>query len=412
MYRYRIGFKFLSSNGGDFTIIDRKDGYYFLNCKNCGDSNIWSEEGLKVRSGSVEKKSVLCLCSSKLPELSESQATKLFTEKCKNFNLKFLGWKTTFSGLSRTKAKILYPDGGIKETTYSNLRGKDYTPKSKRPSLSVAKTESDEKLKTIIEKIHPTYTFLGRDTKNTRYANVMCSICSYDTYVDNKLCGGVFTSFIGSLKGTPKQKPSKPCRCNPRPNWTRPQREFTIKDALRDCKGLWIGWIDEDSKLSYTSKFNWVCKRGHPSQTSVDNFLRGKRCKSCRDENTKMKGRFNGYDPTRTQDADLLYVLSFREDYSKCGRSFILEDRFKQSRGIIKMSGYPCEDIEVVSVYTGTHQQVYDTEQWLLKETKDRGLYYNSGWTTESRTVDAIPLLIKLVEEHSDLIEVDYVEGM
>ena len=76
------------------------------------------------------------------------------------------------------------------------------------------------------------------------------------------------------------------------------------------------------------------------------------------------------------------------------------------------MSGYPREDIEVVAVYTGTHQQVYDTEQWLLKETKDRGFYYNSGWTTESRTVDAISLLIKLVEEHSDLTKVDYVEGM
>ncbi|AUR91501.1 hypothetical protein NVP1161O_059 [Vibrio phage 1.161.O._10N.261.48.C5] len=213
--------------------------------------------------------------------------------------------------------------------------------------------------------------------------------------------------FINRKSGDPSELASKISRSNRLPDEEHIESFKSHGKYHRDCKFRRSERLSSQGYKIYWDMYCPVCKGWFTSK--ISHLKEGNVGCDCY---TPDSPRFNGFDSSKAEEVDLLYILSFKGAYSKCGRAFNLNNRFKQSRGIIKMSGYPREDIEVAAVYTGTHQQVWDTEQWLLKETKDRGFYYNSGWTTESRTMDAIPLLIKLVEEHSDLTKVDYVEGM
>lgn len=260
-----------------------------------------------------------------------------------------------------------------------------------------------------MSEIHPQYTFLRRHEEKPRHFVVSCNICSYDKFVQAGLCSGEFSSFSGSLKGTPSSSPSKCCRCSDNFGWTKEQREFQIKERLEELGGEWVGWKENIITPTYKEKFRWVCKEGHHVVGDIDNFLRGKSCKVC--YKNKPNKMFNGYDPDRKEDNDLLYIIKFKDEYIKCGRAFILEKRLKYTTGLLKKSGCTRDQLEILHVYTGTHQEVYDTEQFVIDELTERGFYYKT-WTRETFSIDSEKLMVDLIENHSTLTKVEYVEGM
>jgi hypothetical protein len=49
---------------------------------------------------------------------------------------------------------------------------------------------------------------------------------------------------------------------------------------------------------------------------------------------------------------------------------------------------------------TGTHQEVYDTEQWMHEELTDRGFHADwITWTSECFTEDSEDMIYRLLDE-------------
>lgn len=228
------------------------------------------------------------------------------------------------------------------------------------------------------------------------YWKYICPSCSNDEYVENNICTGVFE---GSLSGLKAGQPS--CRCTKNYRWSQEQREYQI-NKICDEEGLsFIGWSYEGGYTDSNSKFKWVCSQGHSCETSTSCFISiGSRCAYC----ARGICGYYGYYPERKDEKDYLYILKFNGEYIKVGRSFELNRRLKD---LSRESGIPKGEIKILQIMTGTHKEVYDTEQWLHEELTERGFYHHeSSWTVETFTIDCESVLKYLLDK-SDLIDIN-----
>lgn len=90
---------------------------------------------------------------------------------------------------------------------------------------------------------------------------------------------------------------------------TQKERELQINNFLCQEMGSFISWEDGCYSNAY-SKFNWLCKDGHPCSTSVDNFLIGRRCPTC----TQF-----GFNPSKPAWFYIVQWYGFGESYLKYG---------------------------------------------------------------------------------------------
>ncbi|AUR86263.1 hypothetical protein NVP1084O_056 [Vibrio phage 1.084.O._10N.261.49.F5] len=114
-----------------------------------------------------------------------------------------------------------------------------------------------------------------KDSKGQKKVTYSCSNCSFDIYVKEQVCSGVFTTDATRLKSG-----SRSCRCGSfRPNL--PQQTLRVQLKLDTLGGEWVGWESED-KYRAKDNFHCRCPEGHNYTVSVDNFIRhGLRCNSC-----------------------------------------------------------------------------------------------------------------------------------
>lgn len=133
----------------------------------------------------------------------------------------------------------------------------------------------------------------------------------------------------------------------------------------------------------------------------------GVRCRICHKIKQREDGVGYGYYPKRTQETDYLYIIHFKKGgYIKVGRSFDVEQRLKGNTGLLKASDHKRNEIEILSIYTGEHQNVYDTEQWLHEELRERGFYHEeSEWTVETFDMDSLSTINYLMND-ADLEDV------
>uniref|UniRef100_A0AB39AJB5 Homing endonuclease n=1 Tax=Vibrio phage P018-4 TaxID=3229728 RepID=A0AB39AJB5_9CAUD len=174
------------------------------------------------------------------------------------------------------------------------------------------------------------------------------------------------------------------------------EREQQINNVFSVEGGVFVGWSNGKYK-NRNSKFNWICSENHPCETSVGNFLNhNRRCKICRLIRQREKGVFYGYYPNRTDEQDFLYILNFNNKYIKVGRSFSVDERVKELRRVSKT-----RKISKLKIFTSNHQTVYDTEQWLHSELRERGFEYNKKnglWSIELFDMDSLPVLEYLLK--------------
>lgn len=225
---------------------------------------------------------------------------------------------------------------------------------------------------------------------DSSYWNYSCPFCSCDEYVQAGVCSGVFESYLLSLKSGMKS-----CRCS-NYMWTREQREYQITKVCSAKNYIFKGWEQHDQNKS-VSKFEWVCSLGHCNSTRVDSFLRVKNtCKVCDSILRRVNAIGFGYYPSRVSEEDNLYIIKFTKGgYIKVGRSFCVKTRIPS---LLRSSGHIKSEIEVLLVKTGTHQQVYDTEQWLHTQLTSRGFYHKeSTWTVETFTLQCESVLMDLL---------------
>ncbi|AGH32056.1 endonuclease [Vibrio phage PWH3a-P1] len=230
------------------------------------------------------------------------------------------------------------------------------------------------------------------------YWNYTCPVCSNDEYVKAGVCSGVFEAHVSSLKNG-----SKSCRCTSKFHWSQEQREYQIKKVC-DEEGLtFIGWVDARGYKNAYSKFKWECSKKHRREIDVSNFLGGNRCLDCEKDRRKIESGYYGYYPDRVDEKDNLYILNFNNKYIKVGRSFNVDKRIKELRGPSKII-----KISKLKIFTSNHQRVYDTEQWLHEELRERGFEYNDPdglWSIELFSMDCISVLEYLLKD-TDLEDV------
>ena len=178
----------------------------------------------------------------------------------------------------------------------------------------------------------------------------------------------------------------------------------TEQEALQRC-------IDICKEMNYdaigfpkgyknkTSRFEYNCKIHGKQNVSYNNFVNNEsRCGDCaRDESS-----FYGYYPERKDEVDFLYVLNFNDQFIKVGRSFDVDERIK---GLRTASKIPKKKIHKLRIFTATHQEIYDLEQELHGELRERNFQYYVNWSTECFQNESLYILNKMLDS-CDLEEV------
>lgn len=195
-------------------------------------------------------------------------------------------------------------------------------------------------------------------------------------------------SFLNQESGCPLEAGKK--------RWNTQERERQLNDVFKAEDGRFVSWSGGGYK-SALSKFKWLCSEGHSCETSIDEFLNGgRRCMTCKKIKQREEGYMHGYYPARKDEQDNLYIIHFNKGgYIKVGRSFNVTKRVKV---LLKASNHKSNEVEILAIYTGSHQDVYDTEQGVHEELTERGFYHNeSEWTVETFDADCKEILFDLL---------------
>lgn len=135
------------------------------------------------------------------------------------------------------------------------------------------------------------------------------------------------------------------------------------------------------------------------NETSVNKFINsGNRCKRCNNSH-------NGFYPHRSGEIDYLYVIRLPDGVYKLGRSFVLEDRYKNISKTFNKEEFKkytgC--LSVLKEYTGVHKKVYQVEQTILGVLEDEGVRTYKNWTTETFDESGLNYVLEYLSNNKDL---------
>lgn len=181
------------------------------------------------------------------------------------------------------------------------------------------------------------------------------------------------------------------------------------QEALDKCKAICeiegyesLGF--QDSYKNAKTRFEYKCPVHGKQNVSYDNFVsNGTRCRGCWKEKQKELGNGNGYYPERKDEQDFLYILNFNNQFIKVGRSFDVERRIGKNQ-LQKESGI--SNIIKLRIFTATHQEIYDTEQEILEELRERGFQYHLSWTNECFENECLFVLDRLIGMCDNITEI------
>lgn len=387
-----IGSEFPTSESGILTVVDilpkddpKRDFKCLVKCSICHEDEELFPELLKIDKGDLKRGGVPCGCAKNRRWTKEQYEVKV-KRRCDEFGYSFVGfceWKGT-----NTKLILTCPEGHKWDTTTINSFLSIYIG---CPKCAGRYKPHSEIVKQFNKKgAYDGFIFSKNNNKKTKqgkksYWDYTCPVCSEDEYVKAVVCSGIFTATASDLN-----RGVKCCRCARGYRWTKEQREYQINKICEDENLKFVGWVGEYKDCK--SKFKWLCTNGHKCSSTVNSFINGKcRCKTCFEES----GNCNGYYPERTEEKDFLYVMDFLTPY-KVGRSFDVGQRRKDLRNKEGISGLP----EALQTYTATHQVIYDTEQAIHAELRERGFQYHCDWTNECFTKDCWYILQEILEDY------------
>lgn len=183
-------------------------------------------------------------------------------------------------------------------------------------------------------------------------------------------------------------------------------KQEALKKCIDICKEMdydVIGFVGGYKGANIT-RFEYVCKIHGKQNVIYSSFVNnGTRCGDCYKDVQKQLGSLYGYYPERKDEIDFLYVLDFNGKFIKVGRSFDIDERIKNLK---KPSESGIKNIKKLRIFTATHQQIYDLEQELHNELRDRNFQYYIDWSTECFENDSLYILNKLLD-NCTLQEVD-----
>lgn len=185
--------------------------------------------------------------------------------------------------------------------------------------------------------------------------SIHCPICAQDQYSIAGLCDGIFKSEYSSLR-----RGYIPCRCSKSQKLTDAQHQYRVKMILESEDSIFMGF--DSLGITRSTKFRWVCNKGHGNHTSLNNFLVGQRCSgACKYENLP---RINGgIYLGKEQAKDNLYLLnlfSSKESFLKIGRSFDVLSRVSDFEVFY--------EVDILAIVSGEHSSVVSLEREVHKK--------------------------------------------
>ncbi len=177
--------------------------------------------------------------------------------------------------------------------------------------------------------------------------------------------------------------------------------ELTEQEALQKCVDIckemnydMVGFGD-GYKGAYKTTLNYNCKVHGKQTVTYKNFVyNATRCKGCWKDRKKELGNFYGYYPERKDEIDFLYILNFNNKFVKVGRSFDVAERIIGLKSLSKI-----KSIHKLRIFTATHQEIYDFEQELHNELRERNFQHYVDWSTECFENDSLYILNKILDE-------------
>lgn len=281
-----------------------------------------------------------------------------------------------------SKDEELFPEGSITSVKGSLIKGSVPCWCAKNPSWTQSQYETLVNRK-CAERGYEFLGFVGEWQGKYTYLKLHNPI-NGNTWESTSI-----NNFLNNGSGCPLESNVK--------RWTEQEREQQVNQVFAVEGGAFVGWSSEYKNAH--SKFNWLCSEGHECETIVDDFLNmGSRCMTCYKIKQRENGNGYGYYPKRAQETDYLYIIHFKKDNCiKVGRSFDVDRRVKE---LIKPSNHKRNEIEILAIYTGGHQDVYDTEQRVHEELTERGFYHNeSDWSVETFDPDCEGVLYYLLSK-------------
>ena len=271
----------------------------------------------------------------------------------------------------------LFPDGYFVSTKYRLVNGIKPCGCSKSPKwrdfqfLIFASREGNKKgfvVHGFAEEFKNCYTKLNLECLKDGH--------KWTASIDNIVIGG---------KGCPR------CAGN-----ARPTEQEALQKCIDICKEMdydVIGFVN-GYKGALKTRFEYVCKINGKQNVCYNKLVNsGNRCKGCTKDKQKELGNGNGYYPERRDEQDYLYLLNFNNKFIKVGRSFDVDDRIKKLRSESKI-----KKIYKLRIFTATHQEIYDYEQELHSELRERNFQYPVSWSTECFENDCQYVLNKLLD--------------
>lgn len=176
--------------------------------------------------------------------------------------------------------------------------------------------------------------------------------------------------------------------------------KLTEQEALQKCIDICkemdydaIGFVD-GYKGVHKTRFKYNCKIHGKQNVRYSDFIHGGvRCVCCWKDRQKELGNGNGYYPERKNEQDYLYTLDFDGKFIKVGRSFDVERRIPELQRDSGVLG-----IQKLRIFTATHQEIYDYEQELHSELRERNFQHYVDWSTECFENDCQFILNKLLD--------------
>lgn len=171
----------------------------------------------------------------------------------------------------------------------------------------------------------------------------------------------------------------------------KPTEQEALQKCIDICKEMdydVIGFVNGYTGATKT-RFRYICKTHGGQSVSYTHFVNGgRRCGDC----AREESSFYGYYPERKDEQDFLYILNFNEKFIKVGRSFDVERRITELQ---RESGI--QEIIKLRIFTATHQEIYDFEQELHNELRERNFQHYVDWSTECFESDCQLILNKLL---------------
>ena len=176
---------------------------------------------------------------------------------------------------------------------------------------------------------------------------------------------------------------------------------IALQKCIDICKEMGYGVVGfVDSYKNNRSRFEYICKIHGKQEVVYKNFVNNEtRCGGCwKDlqlEILRDNGNGNGYYPERKDETDFLYILDFDGKFIKVGRSFDVDERIK---GLRTASKTPKKKIHKLRIFTATHQEIYDYEQELHSELRERNFQHYVDWSNECFENESLFILNKLLD--------------